>query len=382
MTRVGAAALGLAAIVLIACGTSKVADEAQVNVSGRLLLPSGAPANGGTVGLLEEPDGLSALVELTATLSTVGLLCLTKAVTICQGARKTTTGADGHFAFTMSGKDSKNVLGNPARFQISAQLPSGAQVQTRFELTTSTIAVPTTTFWEPAELSAVPAADFVTYSFSPFPASSGYRLSLTRSDETIWSQQGPASGRIDARVLADAEADFHAVATVEKPGVGVVFTTDYHTPRISLRGKASPPPSRDAPCSVAGASAPQPLVPCTLTDGQYAATFASQSCPAAATATPPTPAPSPKRCQANTFVQVDLGAVRPISAVFLYGLGMSAQAVVEVSADGVKWTRATRLKSVEYLAVTLPAGTSGRFVRLKSSNETLTIFSLTEFAVY
>jgi len=37
---------------------------------------------------------------------------------------------------------------------------------------------------------------------------------------------------------------------------------------------------------------------------------------------------------------------------------------------------------VEYLAVTLPAGTSGRFVRLKSSNETLTIFSLTEFAVY
>src|SRR5581483_8088819 len=189
MTRARAVALGLAALLLIACGTSKVANDAQVTVSGTLLLPGGAPAANVTVGLIQEPDAFSALVELTATVSTVGLICLTQTVTICKGSRKINTGSDGHYSFAMSGKDSKTILGNPARFLVSAQLPSGAQVQTRFSLTTATISVPTQTFWEPAKLSASPATDFVTYSFSDFQPrpSSGYQVSLTRSDETIWT---------------------------------------------------------------------------------------------------------------------------------------------------------------------------------------------------
>jgi hypothetical protein len=379
MTRAGAVALGLAAILLIACGTSKVADDAQVTVSGTLLLPTGSPAAGVTVGLIEEPDAISALVELTATISTVGLLCLSKTVAICKGARKSTTASDGRYSFAMNGKDSKNIFGNPARFLLSAQLPSGAQLQTRFELTTATIAVPTTTFWEPAQLSASPGPQQVAYSFTEFsPRPAGYRVSLTRSEETIWIQAGSPSGKIDARALADADADFHAIASAQRQGVGVTFTTDYHTPRIALHGMASPPGSRGASCSVAGASGPAAIEPCMLTDATYSGSFPSQSCPAAS----PTPAPSAKRCTANSWVQLDLGTAKPLSAVFLHGLGMSAEAVIETSDDGLKWTKRARTKPLEFLMIALPTGSSGRYVRLKSANDTDTIFSLAEFAVY
>lgn len=351
-----------------------MSDDAEVTVAGTLLLPGGAPASGVTVGLLEEPDGVTALVELTATIGTVGLICLTETVALCKGARKTKTAADGRYSFTMSGKDSKNILGNPARFLLSAQLPSGAQVQTRFDLTTATIAVPATTFWEPAQLSASAAADFVSYSFSEFP-SAGYRVSLTRSQETIWSQSTSRSGKLDARVLADATADFHAIATVEKAGVGVNFTTDYHSPRIALQGKAPAPASRGRACAVAAASDVAQLDPCPLTDGRFSGTFPGQSCP------PASPSPA-KRCKANTFVQVDLGTTRPVTAVFLHGLGLPAETVVETSDDGLAWTKRARQKTLEFLAFTLPAGSTGRYVRVKSANDSQTIYALAELTVY
>jgi hypothetical protein len=371
-------ALGLVAILLIACGTSKVADQVQVTVSGTLLLPSGAPASGVTVGLLKEPGGLSVLVELAATISTVGLLCLTKAVAICQGARKTTTDATGRYSFGMGGRESKDVLGNPAHYLLSAQLPSGAQVQTRFDLTIATIDVPATTFWEPAQLSVSPAADWVSYAFTDLtPKPRGYQVSLTRADETIWNQAGPSSGKIDARALADAEAEFHAVATAQREGIGVMFTTDYHSPRVPVRGMAPAPASRGAKCAVSGAQRLVPIEPCSLTDGRYDGSFPSQSCPAAS------PSASPaKRCTANAFVQLDLGTSRPVSVVFLHGLGTATDVVVETSDDSLKWTKRLRQRPAPFLAITLAAGASGRYVRLKSANDSDTIYSLSEFAVF
>jgi hypothetical protein len=242
----------------------------------------------------------SALVELTATVSTLGLLCLTKSVTICKDARKTATGADGRYSFTMSGKEGKDALGNPARFLISARLPSGA----------------------PGADALQPHHGHDRRSHNDFlGAGPSFRRSrrrfrdlfVQRTATIIWVQGEPHPVRRDH--LGPA------IATVEKPGVGVTFTTDYHPPRIPLRGKASPPASRDGPCWVAGASEPQRLQPCPLTDGRYGASFPSQSCPAAS----PSPAPSPKRCRANGYVGLGLGAPLPLNAVFLYGLGMSAE---------------------------------------------------------
>jgi len=61
---------------------------------------------------------------------------------------------------------------------------------------------------------------------------------------------------------------------------------------------------------------------------------------------------------------------------------MTAETVVETSDDGLKWTKRAHQKPLEFLAFTLPAGTTGRYVRVKSANETDTIYALTEFAVY
>lgn len=378
LARIGV--FGVLAAILIACGTSNVANDAPVSVSGTLALADGNPASGVTVGLIEEPDGISALVELTVTVTTVGLLCLTQTVAICKGSRKTTTDAEGRYTFKMNGSDSKNILGNPARFAVSAQLPSGAQVQTRFEISTATIAVPKATFWEPEKLSATPGPQSVEYSFSEFrskPKPKGYQVSVTDSVETIWAQPGSPSGKFDARAVADAKGELHVVATVQQKVEEVTFTTTHHSPRIPLAGAAGAPPSRGATCEVAGATGPVPLTPCPFTDGTYSGPFPSRSCPQAT----PTPS-SPKRCTANSWISVDLGTARPISAVFLHGLGMSSDTNVETSDDGRQWTKRAKQKPAQFLMLTMPAGTSARYVRVRSGNETDSIYGLTELSIW
>jgi hypothetical protein len=71
-----------------------------------------------------------------------------------------------------------------------------------------------------------------------------------------------------------------------------------------------------------------------------------------------------------------------LRAVFLHGLGMASDAVIETSDDGLKWTKIIRQKPAEFLTIVPAVGATGRYVRLKPANDSDTVYSLAEFAVF
>lgn len=357
-------ALGLLATLAIACGTSDIANDAEVTVTGALLNSDGSPAAGVRIVLTEQPTGLDALAELTVTVSSIGILCLAREVSFCKGARRATTDAEGRYSFTMKGKDAKTILGNPAHFALSAEHVSGPRIHARFALSEEAFEVLTIKFWNPEPLQVSAGQQWVDYSWPAFdnkPASDGYLAELTQGEELVWSQESRRpTGRIDARAIADMQGEFRAVAVVKHHG----FTVHHYSPPVPVDGKAGAPPSRNANCSVAGGDGPAPVSPCPFTDGGYANRFPSQSC------APASPAPQTP-CAANTSLVVDLAGARSISALFLHGLHSTANLDLLTSTDGLTWTRQSTLKPSPYTAFTLPSPVTARYLRLDATNGTL-----------
>lgn len=375
--KMRALAFALAALMVIACGTSDVADDAEVVVTGVLAMADGTPASGVKVALVPRPSGLDALAEFTATVTSVGMLCLAQQVALCKGARHATTAADGSYSFTMRGEDTKTILGNPVAAVFTARAPSGAWVDSRFELSKEKISVPRLAFWEPAGLSVSAGRQSIAYSWPPLatePKPRGYRLAITVADSVLWSQQTGVSGKLDARIVADAQAEFSAVAVVEQDG----FTTEHHSPPSPLRGVAGTPSSRDSACSVAGRDGAVPVSSCPVTDGAYRAEFPVQSCATAS----PSPAVSPSPCPANTWIAVDLGRPQPVSAVVLHGLAMPAGFEISTSDDGLRWTNRAQHKRAEYALVTIKPTVTARYVRLQSGTRSEAMSGLAELSIW
>lgn len=371
-------ALVLAVAMAIACGTSNVANDADVVVQGTLLYPDGSPAVAVTVGLLKEPGVVDALVELAATVSTVGLICLTQSVSICKGARKVTTGADGKYSFTMRGNDSKTMLGNPSGFLVSAAMPdNGPSVQTRFEITQAMVEVPATTFWQPASLEVAADRTNIRYSWTEIAnvKKPAYATVISSGETEVWQQESGPSGQLDARVAEDVRGQFRAVATATVEGSGTKFTTAHHSQRKDLQAAAGPALSRGETCAVAGQSGPVAVSPCVLTDGNFGGQFPTQHCAPAS----PTPSPSSAPCPANTWVSVDLGASRQLSAVLLHGLHAGSEVIVESSSDGSQWTQRGKVKATSYVRLAF-APAQARHVRVRAADGT--IYALRELSVW
>lgn len=358
----------------VACGSSKVPNDAEVTVAGVLLMPNGTPAAGVRVGLMEQPGVLDALVELTVTVASIGMLCLAQEVSICKGARRTTTGADGRFAFTMSGRDAKTVLGNAARFVLSSQLDSGPQLQIRFEVAEATVNVPETSFWQPDGLKVVPGPRWVEYSWPVLtsnPKPRGYRLQVAEAEDVVWAQDTGPSGKFDARAVSDVQGDLRAIAKVERHP----FTIEHYSQKVPLSGLAGAPPSRGAACTIAGGDGPVPVEPCLFTDGRYAGAFPRQSCPSAS-------ASPVNKCPANTWVTIDLGTSQRIGTVFLHSLGTSSDITIKTSDDGLKWTNRARHKNAAYAGVGVSPPVTARYVRVQPGNDSDTIRSLHEVTIW
>lgn len=346
--------LGALAVLVIACGTSNVANDAAVTVSGVLQLPDGGPAAGVPVGLVEEPSGIDALFELTITVTTIGMTCLTQQVSFCKGARRTTTDAQGRYSFSMKGKDTKSILGNPARFALSSRIEAGPRVQTRFEIGAEQISVPTMKFWQPEGLKVSAGPQRVEFSWPPL-AGAKHRLQVTESDDLVWTQETGPSGSFDARAIADAQGEFRAIARTERDG----FTTDHHSQPVAVSGQAGVPRSRSAKCAMPWGQ----VDPCDFTDGRYAgATLPSPVCPSSSAAASPSP------CGSRAWITIDLGAPTRVEAVFLHGLSTSQDVLIHTSIDGSQWTQRARHKRATYVALPLNPPASARYVRIQSES--------------
>lgn len=392
----GTLAVVIAAAVAIACGTSQVADDAEVTVSGSLTMPDGAPAAGVDIALVEQPTAFAALFEIALLLGSLGTLCAAQALAICEGVRTTTTDNDGRYSFTMKGSESKTVFGNPGRFVLTAQLPppdgavTGPSVDTRFKIDQEEIVAPEIAFWKPENATVEPGPEQLRYSMTERGGRADYTVVVTDGDDVVWSEPGGPEGQLDSRAVADLAGALHVTAAVKSEEDGVTFRTSYHSQRVAFQGVLGPPRSRLASCEV-GEPAEPVSDPCQFTDGLYApgsvdlwALGCPEPTPTRQKVPDATPSPT-EACTVNRWVSVDLGVRQPVGTVFVHGLRtfMDGPVAVETSDDRVEWTPQAVDELAAYDRIDLPAGTNARYVRLWSSRDSKsTIQALTEFSVW
>lgn len=386
------------ALLVTGCTASEVPDDAEVTISGQLTRADGAPAAGVSVVLYKEPDPGEVVGGIMATVTSLGLLCLAHAVDVCKGARKAKTDSNGIYTFHLAGRDTQGTFGTASTMGISAQLPGGTApgpaVQARFKVQHTELAVPTLAFWEPAGLVVHPGPDTVGVRWADHPALKGqrspkYAITATSDNDTndvVWQAENvrPVAA-LAARAVADLSGYLHVTATAEVKDSGTSFTTIYDTQRVRVVGVLGPPQSRGRQCAVAGRQGePEPLVPCSLTDGAYGQSFRYQSCQqTGSSGVPPSPVAtrSAESCRSNTFLQIDLGERRPVAAVFAHGLSVSSRVVIDTSDDGTTWSRRADARQSRFLEVALPTGVHARYVRLSQESGSA-ITQLHELAVW
>lgn len=386
--RRAVAASTVVALLLAGCTASSLPSDAEVTISGRLTRADGSPAAGLTVVLHKEPDAGEVAGSLLASAATLGLLCLARAVELCKGARRTETDSTGAYTFRLTGRDTQGSFNSASTMALSAQLPGdaapGPVVQARFKVQQTELTVPTLAFWEPADLAVRPDRGKISVRWSGQPApKSGdtprYTVTVTTSDtdasDVVWVAENMRPGAtFDARAVGDLRGFLHVTATRKVKDSGTEFTTRHDSQRVRLVGPLGPPSSRGRECAAAGPEGePEPLTPCTLTDGAYGQSYRLRSCREPnSSGSPPNPeatGSAPPPCQANTFLQVDLGDRRPVAAVFAHGLSATTSpVVVATSDDGIAWSRRAEGGPASFLTVTLPAGSAARYVRLSSSD--------------
>ena len=99
-----------------------------MRVTGTLLDESGAPRPGVRAVLVKEADLGELLVGFPLAVGTLGLVCLAdQAPAVCSKARRSTTGADGTFAFDLRGRDTQGMLGTASTFHLSARTTSAVR---------------------------------------------------------------------------------------------------------------------------------------------------------------------------------------------------------------------------------------------------------------
>jgi hypothetical protein len=357
------ATLGL--VLLIACTSSKVDQNATVTLRGRVLDAAGAPAVGAKVSLFKEADAGEVLVGATLELASLGLACFTpQAPAVCAKSPQTSTGADGAFVFTLRGRDTQGSVGNADAFDVTAAVGDAVSAL-RFKIQRTTLELPALRTWgAPVTLEDAGASVRAAWpALGPaYGVDPSYSVRFTVGPQWVWNVPNARTGQlVDKRLLEDASGNAVVAATAgsAEKGPDTTYRFTYFTGTAPFRG-AGAPPSRRARCVVYDTGdKPAPVSPCPLTDGDlFKAAGISGG--------------------VHTAAGVDRGSSQPASLVVVRG-GAGVM-IVEASNDGQAWT-SLGTGTGSLLSVTAPPGTRARFVRARSTAST-DVSNLAEISVW
>ncbi len=328
---------------LAGCESSQVDRSATVEVSGRIVRADGSPAAGAAVGLEARPGAGEVLGSALLVPLTLFTACLADPPpAICRGrsVRRTTTAADGTYAFALKGKDTQGFLGTATSLALTAELPAGAgevagaAVTATFKVQTERLALHDLQLWRP-KVTVAPGS----VGWEARPGSSSYQVLFEDgASRPVWSFADAKKAEVtfDPRILEDTAGTLAVSAgdkdTAEGTTVGIVR----RSARVAYRGTAGAPPSRGHPCAL-GAVAPA-ATPCVLTDGDCATTV-----PLPQTTTTADPASSvPATAPAPQTATVDLSQSRAVGLVVVRGCSCQ----IDGSIDGRTWTAVGRSAGV------------------------------------
>ena len=328
--RARRALAGIAALaLLVSCGEqSRVDPDAEISIQGAARDVDGTPLASRPVqlrsGVTDAEGGLAVL--------TVGLSCFGGG---CSGESfDTTTGEDGSFRLTLTGRDTQSTLGEATSFLLSTSAApprdrsSGPAVSAEFKVQATSIVMPTLDLVDvrPA-LAGEGAAVRATWDGSAAPAPYTLRL-LDRDGDAVW-EAGTAepTASVDGRVLEDVTG-LAVVSTTRSDRIeGSELEVVASSSGAAFRGGFGPPPSRGAPCEVHGTASVEQLQGCRLTDGS----FTAAGVPGSVCATP-ADASSTTACEPSARVRIRLP--EPVPAQLVVVRGCTASCRVATVAEG------------------------------------------------
>lgn len=356
-------------VLLTACSItpSEVAADARIEVTGIVSYQDGGPATDVPVSLVRH-EGVAE--SLTAVL-TLGATCLgdDKALSVCKSARRASTGRNGRYSFRLTGRDTQGLVGDASTLEATAQLPrarteaSGPSATVRFLVQTERVDVPLH-MWEPAvEAVADARAGTVTWTDVPaavVPAEADAAGAIERvafqrgAGELVWQAPGRSGlATFDPRVLEDSRGTVSVAAEWKNVRVhderGRMIDLILRSARMPYRSRAGAPPSRGAACWWQAGGAVVPMVPCPLTDGEFATPAGQPACPGE------TP------CGPATDVVVDRGAAAPLALIVVRGC--RDRCLVSTSTDAKRWTPAGSIAGSE-VALPIAKPVTARYVRV------------------
>lgn len=307
------------ALTLAGCETSNLDRSAAVAVSGRVLRADGSPAGGVPVALEREPSAGEVITGLVVIPLSLFTACLVDPPAgLCRGrsVKRTTTAADGSYAFNLTGDDTQTFFGNARSFSLSSEV-SGALVTADFKVQTENLRIPDLQVWQPA---VTVAPGRVTW--DP-PAPGSYQVVVEDAGgQLAWSldSTGTQVG-FDPRLLEDTAGSLAVSARTTAAAEGTTVNIRRQSAPVAYRSAAGPPLSRGRPCAVGPAGTP--ASPCAVTDGNLANTLP----PPATTTTLTTGSTAPRP---SDSVTVDLGRTAEVSLIVVRGCSCE----VERSVDG------------------------------------------------
>lgn len=243
------------AAVVTGCTTdSNVAPDADIVVSGKVLLEDGQPV----------ANTLLTMDRSTNSQCTLGALFGD------WNWKSVKTDAEGAFTLNLLGADTQN-NGNVARCFIlrPPTTAKGRTMSLNFLVQQENVQLPTLQEWGGAPAAAA-TEQGVNVTFQPVPtpeagATAGsYSVSVKQgSSGTLWAEDAAQSGLLlNDSILEDVAAEASVHARRELKGSGTTFTLSYAGDSVALPRRARVPASRGAPCTYPNA----PTV-CPLTDG-------------------------------------------------------------------------------------------------------------------
>ena len=353
-----AVAVGVVFLTLAGCETSNIDSSAAVTVSGRVLRPDGAPAAGIPVGLERELSVGDALVGVFVIPLTLFTACLADPPPeLCRGrsVRRTTTAADGSYAFQLKGGDTQTSFGNARTLSVTAALPAGAgevggpAVTASFKVQTLLLGLPDLQAWQPRVTVGAGRVGW-----ERLDGAGTYQVGVEdNGGQPVWSFES-RSGEVtfDPRILEDTAGSLAVSARTSAPAEGTDVDITRRSGRVAYRSSAGPPLSRGKPCTRGPAGTP--VARCPLTDGDLVntlpmpATTTTTAFDVTASTVPPV----------SDSATIDLGQPRNVSLVAVRGCSCE----VAGSVDGQAWTVLGR--STGYTAVVPSRTGPARYIRM------------------
>ncbi len=324
---------------------------------GRILRQDGRPATRSSVEAYQLSTEDKA--RLGVAVLSLGFFCLVPG--FCPRPVSAKVNDDGGYAFPTDKVKATPSVTVTARHAADPGQVAGPVVVASFDHPTGTTQrVPDLRYWEPA-VTVRHTGSAATLGWTALGRPARYAVWTvvgTGSPEPTGVETDGTSATLDLRPYEDAPTAVVVVATTTDTVAGTPVTFAYHAGSVPLPS-AGAPPSRGRPCRVGTANTAlvEAAAPCPLTDGDLDTN-----------ATVPVPCPSgtaAPSCFALTphRICVDLGPARPVSLVVYRTPFNGTRPAVELSPDGVSFTRATmRVSTMDSDIVAVPVDPPTRAV--------------------